>query len=322
MRTVIALVVVVAGCATEPPPAGYGSDFGTAENPIPNPEGYTVRSRVTTPLGVASVSTAIGKLTAFSQHGGAALLAQTTANAATLAGLSSALRAQLPTWIDTELDKQKIGANTARNTIGQIATMAESVVDNFFIESQLTISPTGSTHSLIDLNFEPSGTDVLVPIGGYTGDKLSQKPTATVGEGGALELGDQTFGLAFGAHAWQGINLASNAMFGTDMTAISKLDCNAVATAVAAKCIGSSCVGHASDLLAVCVSGTENLAMDLQTALAPIAITTLRFTSGTAHLVDTNHDGVAEAIEDGTWDTEADEGSGAQSIQIAFSAHE
>jgi hypothetical protein len=312
----------LAGCATEPPPAGYGSDFGTPENPVPNSDGYTVRSRVTTPLGVASVTAAIANLQSFSQHGGTALLAQTTSNAATLATLPSTLRAQLPAWIDAELDKQNIGASTARNTIGQIATMAESVVDDFFIESQMTISPTGATHSLVDLNFEPSGTDVLVPIGGFSEDKLAQKPTATVGERGALELGDQTFGLAFGAHAWQGINLASTAMFGSDLTAISKLDCNTVATAVAAKCVGSSCVGHASDLLAVCQTETSNLAMDLQAALAPIVITSLRFTSGTAHLADDNHDGVAERIEDGMWDTEVDEGSGAQSIQIVFTAHE
>jgi hypothetical protein len=318
------LLTSLVACAAEEPPPGYPMGLGTPTDPVPGPYPYLVRSRVAVPLGEPTVTGAIADLAAFSQHGGTTLLAQGegTPSALALNALPSALRSKLEGWIDTELDKQKLGGMAARQSVGQIATMAQTVVDNYIVESTLTISPAGAVHQFVDLTFQPLSIDVVVPIGGLMADTLVAKPTATVGAAGALQLGDQHFGLAFGSHAWQALNLAANQMFGGDVTIIQQVDCNAIAQAVAARCISGSCVGHASDLATVCKNGLTTLVDQLRDALAPIELHTLRFTSGTGHLLDDDHDGIADRIGEGTWQTETDTGAGVHAAQVTFTAKE
>jgi len=318
MRIVLAVVVAnLIGCTADQPPVGYPA--GT--DPLPSEGGYMVESHVVMSFGSADVDSAIAQLQAFSQHGGTTLLAQSvgTVSGQALDALPTALRSKLEGWIDVELDKQKLGTVTARVAIGDISMMAQTVVNEFVLESSLTITPTGAMHSLHDLNFKPDSLDVVIPIGGLTADQIEQKPTSEVGVGGALALGDEHFKLALGSHAWQGINLAVATKYGGDLSIVQNLDCNAVAQSVAARCVSSSCVGHASDILAVCQLGVTTLVGHLRDGLAPIVLESLRFTHGTAHLVDDNHDGVAEKIV-GTWDAEADLGMGASTMQIAFTA--
>jgi hypothetical protein len=318
------LLTSLVACAAEEPPPGYPMGLGTPSDPVPGPYPYLVRSRVAAPLGVPAVTGAIADLAAFSQHGGTALLAQNegTSSAQALNALPTALRSKLEGWIDIELDKQKLGTTPARQTVGQIATMAQTIVDNFVVESTLTLSPTGAVHQFTDLTFQPLSMDVVVPIGGLMADTLVAKPTATVGLAGALQLGDQHFGLAFGSHAWQALDLATNQRFGGSVTIIEQLDCNAIAQAVAARCISGTCVGHASDLATVCKNGLSTLVEELRDSLAPIDLATLRFASGAARLVDDNNDGIADRIVEGTWQTETDAGTGVHATQVAFTAEQ
>ena len=319
---VVGVAVSLVACTAEQAPVGYPTGLGTPESPLPHPEPYIVRSRVVLPLGIADVTAAVAQLQAFSQHGGTALLAQNQDLPAVQAlnALPSTLRTKLDGWIDVELDKQKLGTLTARAGVGQIAMIADNVTNNFIVESMLTLSPTGAVHQLSDLNFEPLGMDVVVPIGGLMPDVLNQKPSATIAEAGALALGDQKFGLAFGSHAWQAIELASGQALGGGIEIMEKLDCNAVAQAVAARCVSSTCVGHSSDLLAVCQKGLTSMVDQLRGSLTPVVLDSLRFKSGAAKLVDDNQDGYADRILNGTWDTETDDGMGVKSSQVAFSA--
>jgi hypothetical protein len=321
---VVGVAVNLVACTAEQAPVGYPTGLGTPESPLPHPEPYIVRSRVTVPLGITDVTTAVAQLQAFSQHGGTALLAQNQDLPAVQAlnALPSTLRTKLDGWIDVELDKQKLGTMTARAAVGQIGMIADNVTNNFIVESMLSITPTGAVHQLSDLNFEPLGMDVVVPIGGLMPDVLNQKPSVTVAEAGALALGDQKFGLAFGSHAWQAIELATGQTFGGGIEIIEKLDCNAVAQSVAARCVSSTCVGHASDLLAVCQQGLTAMVDQLRGSLTPVVLDSLRFKSGAARLVDDNQDGYADRILDGTWNTETDDGMGVQTSQVAFTAQE
>lgn len=316
MRIVLAAVVAaLIGCTAEQAPVGYPAGLA----PLPSLDGYTVESRVVVALGAADVDGAIAQLQAFSLHGGTTLLAQSADTPAgqVLAAIPSTLRAKLDGWIDTELDKQKLGTATARQAVGDIAVMAQSVTTGFMLESSLTITPTGASHTLQDLNFQPDSMDVVVPIGGLMADKLEQQTTATVSEGGAVVLGDQRFGLALGSHAWQGLGLAVQAKYGVELTAVQQIDCNAVAQAVAARCISSTCVGHASDLVTICQQGMTGLVDRMRDSLTPITLSTLRFVDGNAKLIDDNRDGVAEKLS-GTWDVQIDVGAGAHTSQSAF----
>ncbi|MEO8550387.1 MAG: hypothetical protein ABI678_10450 [Kofleriaceae bacterium] len=318
------LLTSLVACAAEEPPAGYPTGLGTPTDPVPGPYPYLVRSRFAVPLGVPAVTGAIADLAAFSQHGGTALLAQGvgTPAAAALDALPSTLRSKLDAWIDLELDKQQLGTTTARQSVGQIATMAQTVVDSYIVESTLTITPTGAVHQFIDLTFQPLSIDVVVPIGGLMADTLVAKPTATVAAAGALQLGDQRLGLAFGSHAWQALDLATDQRFGGGLGIIEQLDCNAIAQAVAARCISGSCVGHASDLATLCKAGLTTLVDQLRDALSPLELHTMRFASGSAHLVDDDRDGIADRIVDGTWQLETDVGTGVHAAQVTFTAKE
>jgi len=319
-RIALALVALVGCAADEPAKASYPPGLGTPENPLPQLAPYVVRSRLAVQLEITDVTSAVAALQAFSQHGGTTLLAQSLPSVTALNALPSTLRSKLDGWIDTELDKQKLGAMTARAGVGQIATIADNVTNNVVIESMLSISPSGASHTLSDLSFDPLSLDVVVPIGGLMGDVLEQTTSATVAAGGALALGDQKFGLAFGNHAWQAIELAATTTFGSGIESIEKVDCNAVAQAVAARCVSSTCVGHSSDLLAMCQQGLTAMVDQLRGSLTPVVIDSLHFTSGTARLVDTDQNGYAEQIADGMWNAQIDDGMGARAIRIAFTA--
>lgn len=312
----IALPVLLVGCAVEEP-VGYGDDLGTTENPIPSEETYEVASRVQISL---EMPTAVANLRAFAQAGGRTLLNRSGSAPAWIATLPLSLRTGLEGYIDAELDKVKHATKTLRQVTGEIATISETALRTFTIESSLWITPTSVQHSLIDLNFTPASIDIVIPIGGLKADTIAQRPTADVGPGGALTVGDHAFSLAFGSHAWQAINLASTTLFGADLSLLTNLDCGTVARAVAAKCISGSCVGHASELESACKSGVSALVEDLRTQVTPIALDVV-LASGTARLVDDGFDGIADRIVDGTWDAETDTGSGARKATATFLAY-
>ena len=314
-------VASLAGCAVDEP-EGYGSDLGTTENPIPSNDSYRVESRVQIAIEMPAVTAAIAHVRAFSQAGAHTLLTSTGSAPAWIAALPTTLRTGLEGYIDSELDKVKFQTKTLRQVAGEIANISDTVVSTFTIDSSLWITPTSVQHSLSDLNFTPSSIDIVIPIGGLKADGIMQRPTVSVGAGGALELGDHQFSLAFGNHAWQAINLASTTLFGGDIAIIAGIDCGAVSRAVAAKCVSGSCVGHASELENVCKSGLAALVDDLRAQITPIKLDVVRFASGNARLVDDGFDGVADRIVDGTWDAETDVGQGARKATATFVAYE
>ena len=319
------VLFLAAGCATDAPePEGYAADLGTPENPVPSTGTYRVTTRIQIPLGVPDVADAIAELRAFSANGGRTLLARSAGTPARLAldSLPSSLKNGLAGWIDFELDKVKFQTLTLRQTAAQVATIAETVTGEFTLESSLSITPTGASHSLRDLNFTPLALDIIIPVGGLNADKIRQSTTATVGAAGDLELGDQKFGLAFGSHAWQAINLASTQLHGGDLSSIQNINCEAVAQKVAARCVSGSCVGHTAEIRTICQQGMTSLIGDLRDELGPVALSTFRFVHGDARLVDTSGDGVADKIVDGTWSAETDAGMGVRMTSVAFSALE
>lgn len=325
MRRLALVLLLATGCATEDDaPAMYPADLGTPESPVPSTGVYRATARISIPLGVPDVSLAIADLRAFSEHGGKTLLALSagTPARATLDSLSSSLRNSLEGWIDLELDKVKLQAATVRQATAQIATVAESVTSEFTLESSLTITPTGATHTLRDLNFTPVNLDVIIPVGGLDADTITQHTSATVAAAGALALGDQKFSLAFGNHAWQAINLATTKLYGGDLRVIEGVNCETIAQKVAARCVSGTCVGHTAELVAVCRTGLTSLVGHLRDELAPVQMETFRFVTGTARLVDTSGDGVADKITDGTWQAETDAGMGLRKTSVSFSALE
>jgi len=316
-RILIASLLAV-GCTADTEPADYAEGLGTPENPIPSEESYALVSHVRLSLALPAVDRAVANVRAFSENPGRALLAR-PGGAELLAAVPSAVRNSVEGYINTELDKLRIASKTLRVYAGDLSRFAQDVLGEVVIDSSLSISAEGAVHSLVDLSFTPGDIDVIVPIGGLAADALVQRPTADVAAAGALALGEHRFGLGFGAHAWQAINLASMQRYGADVSIFtSVVNCGALAQVVAAKCVSGTCVGHAQDIAAICTNGLAGTIGELGMQLASVKLSAMRFVHGSARLVDSTGDGIADRIVDGSWDAQTDVGAGPVAATATF----
>ena len=318
------LVTSVAGCAAEEvEPMTYGDGLGTEENPIPHDGTYYVSSKITFAVE-AQITAAVAPMRAFATNPSRSLLtsADATAVERLYADLPQSLEDRLDGWINAEIDRARIGTKTLRQYASDIAAIGETSLTQFTLESSLTFAPTKATHRLTALNFTPNDVDIVVPIGGFAADVLAQSPTLSVAEAGALELGTQKFGLAFGAHVWSGIGLASTALYGSDLTTTlsTAINCTTLAKTVAAKCYSTSCVGHEAQLKSICDGAIAGIVGNMRTQITAFKLDGFRFLSGTARFVDDSHDGMADRIIDGVWDSEMDVGFGLRRNPTMFTA--
>jgi hypothetical protein len=330
MRVLAAvLVTFIAACAEEPAPETFGEGLGTPESPIPNEETtYKVASRVdltnngAVPTNVAEIVT---NMRAFSQNPARTVLS--LADQAALQQLKTAvgttLANNLEGWINTELDKAKLaGTKTLRQVATEVVQTTETNLTRFYVDSALTMTPEKTSHGLSDLNFRPGSLDIVVLIGGIAADKLMQYPSLAVAEAGAITVGEQKFGLAFGDHAWAGINLASTTLYGNNLqlALVGTINCSTIAKSVALKCSGSSCMGHEGELRALCEGGAAKLIGDLREKVVAVKLETFTVHGGTGKLIDDTNDGLADRIVDGSWDVEINLGGGLRRVAIPFTA--
>jgi hypothetical protein len=326
--TAAVLVTLVTGCAAEEAPATYGEGLGTPENPIPEDElTYAVASRMDFTVNGAvptQVTDATAALRTFAQNPARTLLtmADPTAVQQLKSAIGTTLSGNLETWINTEIDKVRVATKTMRQFATDVVSITETSLTKFYLTSALSMTPEKTTHSLTGLNFRPLSVDIFVPIGGLAADSLTQHPTLTVAPAGAITLGDQKFGLAFGKHAWSGINLSSTTIYGgaVQTTLSSGINCSVLAKTIAAKCVSTSCVGHESQLRAICDGATAAVISQLQQHVLALELDLFRFVAGTARLVDENNDGLADRIIEGTWDGELNLGTGVRKAAATFTA--
>lgn len=327
------LAVALAACGAQAPDDhGYGGGLGTPDNPVPADDSrpYTVASRIDFTVEAivpAQIELAVVTLRAFSENPARTLITvadQTGVPA--LAELYSLipgfLKDRLEGWINDEIAKIKIAGKTLPQYAGEVAALAETALTQFGLDSTLVLAPGTATHTLTGLDFTPAGLDVKLPITGLAADILTQEPAIRVAEAGALSIGDQHFGLPYGEYAWQGVNLASGALFGGDVrTTLGKaINCPKLADTIASKCALGVCVGHEAQLKAVCEGGLDAIVDQLHQRLAAFRLDVFRFVSGEARLVDDDQDGVADRISDGTWDAEMNLGLGLRHAPATFSA--
>ena len=335
MQRVLASVLAVAlgACSTSSPDDhGYGDGFGTPDNPVPADDSrpYAVTSKVDFTVEAilpAQIELAVATLRSFSQNPARTLI--TLADQYGVPAVKElydvipgVIKDRLEGWINDEIDKIKIDGKTLPQYAGEVAALAETALTQFALDSEMALRPGTATHTLTGLDFSPAGLDVKLPITGLAADILTQKPTAVVAEGGALTLGDQHFGLQYGEYAWQGVNLVSTQLFGGDvrMTLGKALDCQALAHTIASKCVLGVCVGHETQLTAICEGGLDAIVNEVHERIAAFRLDVFRFISGTAQLVDDDQDGVADRMTGGAWDAEMNLGMGLRKAPATFSA--
>jgi hypothetical protein len=198
--------------------------------------------------------------------------------------LPSTLENKVYGWLDTQLAAyQPIAAD--------IVTLAETSLATATLESTLACSGDSATHTLTAVN-----GIALPPVSTTAGIAATDDQ---------LAIGDHTYGLAYGEIVWQQLDIEAR------LAAV--IDCAAIAKAVAGKCYYGVCVGHESDLRAICEAGVDELVERAHDEIASMRFDVLHFAAGTATLRD---DGLAN----GVWDAELNAGQGLRHAPAVFTA--
>ena len=306
-----------------------GELVGTPEDPVPARTGpYQVVSTVDFTIEAIlppQIEEVVVTLRDFSTNPAEALLDLAERRGVPAVGI---LRAALPDvlenkleeWINGEIEKLKIKGKPITAYAGEIAMLAEIALTQFAVNSELDIGKDGTTHRITGLDLSPAGLDVRLPIGGLAGDILTQEPEVTIARRGALSLGEQHFGLAYGEYAWKGIDAASTALFGGGVrqTLGEVINCPALAKAVSDKCVLGVCVGHETELRSICTGGLDAVVDFAHDKLAAMRLDVLHLAEGSARLIDQDGDGVGDRIADGVWKAELNLGLGLRHAPATF----
>jgi hypothetical protein len=330
MRIAIAASVLALGCGVTGSDSTPEQPAGTPEDPIPHSTGpYMVSNRIDFTIEAIlppQIELAVVTLRSFSMNPARALFDLAEAKGVPAVGiirdvLPGALEDKLEGWINDEIAKIKIAGKPITQYAGEIAALAEIALSEFAVDSELEIDGSDAVHRLTALDLNPAGLDFRLPIGGLAGDILTQTPTLAVAEGGNLTFSDQHFGLAYGEYAWLGLEAASPELFGQGIRdSLGKaIQCPDLADKIASKCVLGVCVGHATELTAICDGGLDAIVDLAHDRFAAMRLDVLRFATGTARLVDDTGDGYGDRIVDGVWDAELNLGLGLRHAPATFS---
>ena len=331
MRTsaVVASIALCAACGTTPGDGGENEDGGTPENPVPDKSApYKVQTHVDFTIEAIlppQIETAVQLLRLFSTNPARAIFDLAEMKGVPAVGLirtalPGVLEDKIEGWINDEIEKIRIDGKPITAYAGQLAALAEIALSEFALESELTINGTTSSHTLTALDLRPTGIDFRLPIGGLAGDILTQTPTLAFSEGGALGLSAQHFGLNYGEYAWQGMEYASTQLFGGGIrtTLGNAINCAGLAKTISDKCVLAACVGHETELRAICNGGLDALVDFSHDRVAAMRLEVFHFASGNARLVDDDSDGYGDRIIDGVWQAEMNLGLGLRKAPATF----
>jgi hypothetical protein len=328
MRIAILTSLLAVGCGAGS--VEEGSDVtGTPENPIPSKTGpYSVRNTVDFTVEAilpAQAELVVLTLREFSENPASALVDVASQAGVPAVGqlynaIPGIIKDRLEGFINDEIAKLKINDRPITEYAGEIAMLAEIALTQFAVDSELDMKGATATHRLTALDLQPAGLDVRLPIEGLAGDILTQNPDIQVAEGGSVAIGEQHFGLNYGEYAWQGIELASTQLFGGGVrdTLGAAINCPALAARIADKCVLGVCVGHETELRAICEGGLDAIVNFAHDRMAANRLEAFHLKTGAVRLVDEDGDGVGDKLVDGTWDAELNIGLGLRNAPATF----
>lgn len=334
----LALAFLLTGCLAHEPsstdpddPMGTGSGSGSGSaQPAPVASGtYQVRSTIDLTVEALLPEMAeqmVVTLRDFSVNPAATLL-----DLAAEAGVPAVqqIRDDLPDyvedklegWINGEINKLTINGTPIPQVAGSIAALAQTALTQFALDSELAIAGTTATHTLKAIDLAPAGIAVRVELAALPTDVIAATATCTSAQG-TLALGDHAYALQYGEYMWTALDQAITAQYGTDMRGVfaAAIDCPTLAHTVASKCYWGVCVGHEAQLTEICNVGIDQVVERVHAQFADLRFDALHFATGTATIVDANHDGTAEALASGVWMAEINAGQGLRPAPATFTA--
>ncbi len=232
--------------------------------------------------------------------------------------LPSVLESKLEGWIDEQIAKITIGGVPITQIAGEIADLGRTTLVTFNIDSELVVDGTHATHTLTKIEFSGNAS---LSLGNLPADLTTKSITATR-TGDTLALGDHSYGLPYGLYAWQAIEQQTVAKFGATPRELlgQAVNCPAIAHTVANKCVLGVCVGHETELAQICERGLDEVIAVAQRKIEAMQFEALHHAKGVATLVDTDHDGHCDRIDDGVWTADIDLSQGLRPIPATFAA--
>lgn len=240
------------------------------------------------------------------------------------AALPSALESRLDGWIDDAVRGVTTGDGTIAQVIGGVLAIAHAEVGQVHLESQLTIDGATARHRLDTLELDVMGQALAYDVAplaaiGVELDATCDADVTRAGADATLALGAHTFGLPYGRIAWRAMEDLVRARYGRDLRALlgDQVRCPAIAATVADQCVLGVCVGHESDLRAICEAGLDRAVAELRTRVEAAAVTPIALDAGAATFLDDDGDHVASSL-DGTWTARLDLGQGLRAAPSTF----
>jgi hypothetical protein len=216
-----------------------------------------------------------------------------------LGQVPAALRDQVPGFMDDALSNAVLDGQAFSFELDVLYNIVDAALDGFDLDSTLTLGP-DPVHRLRTIHFQIGGHDMPVPIADDANARA--RCEATRDQYSDLHLEDHQFGLDYGALFDRALDPGLVESYGADLrgTLGMLVDCDAVAANVAARCVSGECVGHESELRALCVAGLDATAAELHTLARSIGIVRLELTLGRAWLDDgVPADGVGDDLRAG-----------------------
>ena len=237
------------------------------------------------------------------------------------AALPDYLESKLEGWIDAQIATVKINGVPVTQVAGEIAGLAETTLTQFAVDSTLEVQGARATHRLTRLDFNPAGIDVTLSLADLPADIVAADTTAACARG-TLTLGDQRFGLPYGRYVWQAAEAAVTAQYGASIRELlgSAVNCPAVASAVASKCLLGVCVGHSAQLTAICEAGLDEVVSIARNKMEAQRFDVIHLAAGTAKLGGLAADGTAARLDGGVWTAEIDASQGLRPVPATFTA--
>ncbi|MGE3458003.1 MAG: hypothetical protein AB7O24_23015, partial [Kofleriaceae bacterium] len=235
------------------------------------------------------------------------------------AALPSPLESKLEGWINGEIAKAHVGGTPVTTFAANLAALAESTLTTAELESSLEIGSGTAIHQLSAVDFSPAGVDARLELDEFPDDVITATTTSSTRDA-TLTIGDHQFSIGYGQYAWNAVNQALIAQYGANARDIlgAAINCPAIATTIANKCVFGVCVGHKAELTELCERGLDEVVNRAYAKVAAIRFDAIRFASGIATMTDATGDAVADQLGDGVWDAEINAGQGLRHVPATF----
>lgn len=247
--------------------------------------------------------------------------------------LPASLEDQLEGWMNDYLEGATVNGRSPHDELVALDDQVRAVLLDWDLRSTLELPASApGTHAPIALVFTAEGEPIVVPVDATAPVTAGTGVTATVSwsaDGGAvLAVGDHAMGIPFGHYALEALGTVLQRTRGVEDVAAALdaiVDCDAMASSVADRCVGLLCVGHEAELAAICEGGVAAAAATLEARILAIDYQAIHFVSGTATVegitVDLNSwTATATSLTGGTWDSTIDLGGEPEEATATFGA--